>query len=445
MPRSIAMLGLFSLLASGCAPFKPVLVSAPIRVGDVPGGPVTRNESLAGWSFVIDPGHGGNERGAPSALTENSPEADLNLAVGLMLGGMLEASGADVTYTRTADVPAADTYVALKDDLAMRSAMANRHRPDFFISVHHNSSTRGDYNRIEMYYKLFGSGPSRALASSVLREFGRLYPDFDSSLLAGNFAVLRGLDGEGILAECAYISDTRLAPRIEALSLLKKEAAAIYAGVAGYAESSMPEITARRETEGVFFSVRSHRKITRIGWGWGADFQTSAVNEDTSEITRFVACSPTLDLTITAEDTERRISCFVSARLRRPPGDSPPLLIFAAAETGIPEARFLGSRIMTVENMSPENTLRAIEYEAPRGVIVLEHGEKMITHYFRSATGKKWAENLGRRIGISKIVAGSHYLLNHTSMPALAVRAPVFSDDLLQKIVASSREQFSAK
>ena len=80
--------------------------------------------------IVIDPGHGGHDTGTigPNGLEEK----DLVLDVGRKLGKLLETRlGAEVVYTRKDD-----TFIPLET----RTAIANQHQADLFISIHANSS-----------------------------------------------------------------------------------------------------------------------------------------------------------------------------------------------------------------------------------------------------------------------------------------------------------------
>jgi N-acetylmuramoyl-L-alanine amidase len=84
-------------------------------------------------TVVIDPGHGG---GVPGALGLHVPEKQINLAVALKLGKMIEEwyPSVKVLYTRTKDV-----FVGFME----RSDLANKNNADLFISIHANS-TEGD-------------------------------------------------------------------------------------------------------------------------------------------------------------------------------------------------------------------------------------------------------------------------------------------------------------
>jgi len=79
---------------------------------------------------VIDPGHGGRDGGAVRGIYR---EKDINLAVGLLLGELIEQNFKDVkvVYTRKKDV-----FV----DLDKRAQIANKAKANLFISIHTNST-----------------------------------------------------------------------------------------------------------------------------------------------------------------------------------------------------------------------------------------------------------------------------------------------------------------
>lgn len=86
---------------------------------------------LEGVTVLLDPGHGGDDMGAPGSPLEGFPQEDaLNLSAALAAKYRLEQLGAAVTMTRDTDV----FYT-----LGERMEMLNQQKPDFFIAVHHNS------------------------------------------------------------------------------------------------------------------------------------------------------------------------------------------------------------------------------------------------------------------------------------------------------------------
>jgi N-acetylmuramoyl-L-alanine amidase len=84
---------------------------------------------------VIDPGHGGPDRGmsGPMRGRWKIHEADLTLQIGRKLRDALRQSGVDVIMTRSKD-----TLIALAD----RGRVANENNASLFVSVHINAANR---------------------------------------------------------------------------------------------------------------------------------------------------------------------------------------------------------------------------------------------------------------------------------------------------------------
>ncbi len=89
--------------------------------------------------IVIDAGHGG--KSFPGAVYGGVKEKDINLAVALKLGALLEKElpGVKVVYTRKTDTALGKT---LNEDLTARANIANKAGGDFFISIHANAAPK---------------------------------------------------------------------------------------------------------------------------------------------------------------------------------------------------------------------------------------------------------------------------------------------------------------
>lgn len=87
--------------------------------------------------IVIDAGHGG--KAFPGAVYGGVKEKDINLAVALKLGALLEKElpHVRIVYTRKTDTALGKT---LNDDLTARANTANKAGGDFFISIHANAA-----------------------------------------------------------------------------------------------------------------------------------------------------------------------------------------------------------------------------------------------------------------------------------------------------------------
>ena len=87
--------------------------------------------------IVIDAGHGG--AAFPGAVYGGVKEKDINLAVALKLGALIEKElpSIKVVYTRKTDTALGKT---LNEDLTARANIANKAEGDFFISIHANAA-----------------------------------------------------------------------------------------------------------------------------------------------------------------------------------------------------------------------------------------------------------------------------------------------------------------
>jgi len=115
-------------------------------------------------SVVIDPGHGGDDRGARGR--GGLLEKDLVLDVSRRLAKRLRSHGLEVLETRTGDA-----FVPLET----RTMLANDAEADLFISIHANSAASPKPSGSEVYFVSVDATDerARALAERENRAFGR--------------------------------------------------------------------------------------------------------------------------------------------------------------------------------------------------------------------------------------------------------------------------------
>ena len=178
------------------------------------GGEVTvTGQALGGANVVLDPGHGGDEPGAvgPAGTTEKA----VNLAIAQQTARRLEALGASVVLTRTADY---------RITLASRAAVATSLRPQLFVSIHHNAAPDGprDGPGAETYFQV-ASPESKRASGLVYEELVDAFAAYDVAWVADRDAgakYRRRADGSdyygilhrtagvpAVLAEAAFISN----------------------------------------------------------------------------------------------------------------------------------------------------------------------------------------------------------------------------------------------
>ena len=100
---------------------------------------LAKNNEAGVHVIVIDAGHGG--AAFPGAVYGGVKEKDINLAVALKLGALIEKEipGVKVVYTRKTDTALGKT---LNEDLTARADIANKANGDFFISIHANAAPK---------------------------------------------------------------------------------------------------------------------------------------------------------------------------------------------------------------------------------------------------------------------------------------------------------------
>ena len=110
------------------------------------------------FTVVLDAGHGGHDPGAMGSITR---EKDINLAVELQLGEIIEKNFKDVkvVYTRKTD-----KYLTLQE----RADVVNDHHADLFICVHTNSSPGPAAYGTESY--TLGLAKTKANLDVAMRE-----------------------------------------------------------------------------------------------------------------------------------------------------------------------------------------------------------------------------------------------------------------------------------
>lgn len=215
--------------------------------------------------IVVDAGHGGHDTGTigPKGLMEK----DLVLDVALRLGRMLETKlGAEVIYTRNDD-----TFIPLET----RTATANQHQADLFISVHANSSRDSRARGVETYYLNFTSDPealevaarenavsqnsvfelqdlvkkiamkekieeSREFAAHVQKALhtglsAKTSGVRDRGVKKAPFVVLIGANMPSILAEVSFVSNPADEKKLKTSAHRQKIAESLFNGVSRYA------------------------------------------------------------------------------------------------------------------------------------------------------------------------------------------------------------------
>lgn len=144
-------------------------------------------------TIIIDPGHGGFDRGGVPG--QRISEKDKCLDVGLRLRRLLIANGYRVIMTRDSDV-----FIPLPT----RVAIANAHPGATFVSIHFNCASRAGANGIETYYY---RSDSAGLAQSIHRNVVSSAPSENRGIRQRGFYVLRKTAIPSVLVECGFLTN----------------------------------------------------------------------------------------------------------------------------------------------------------------------------------------------------------------------------------------------
>ncbi len=144
-------------------------------------------------TVVIDPGHGGHDRGGVPG--QRISEKALTLDTSIRLARILKEAGLKIVMTRTRDV-----FVSLPE----RSRLANKFRSAIFVSVHYNSAPRVGAAGLETYY--YGSSAA-ALAARIQYRIVRKLRSEDRGVKRRGFYVLRNTKIPAVLVECGFLTN----------------------------------------------------------------------------------------------------------------------------------------------------------------------------------------------------------------------------------------------
>ncbi|SHH88030.1 N-acetylmuramoyl-L-alanine amidase [Clostridium grantii] len=158
------------------------------------------SSSASKYTICLDPGRAandiGNEVGQSGVLGK-----DINLAVALKAGKLLEAQGFKVVYTRTTDSVAWSSSSSISE----RSKIANDANADLFISIHTNSwsSTAKGY---ETYY-LSSSTSGKELATQIQNEMSLRSDSTNRGISANELNTLKSVNAVAVYTNIGFISN----------------------------------------------------------------------------------------------------------------------------------------------------------------------------------------------------------------------------------------------
>ncbi|WP_144511178.1 SH3 domain-containing protein [Bacillus sp. FJAT-22090] len=181
--------------------------------------------TLQGLNIVIDPGHGGNDRGTTGAL--GTDEKDITLLTAELLSSKLQAAGANVIMTRQSDI-----YV----DLRKRVSIGHQANADAFISLHYDAV---DNSAVRGYTTYYMHSYQKKLAEYVHDGLGDMVSLKDRGTQPGNYLVLRENKQKAILIELGYLSNPTEERNVTTRQFREQATHGIYNGIINYFNSQI--------------------------------------------------------------------------------------------------------------------------------------------------------------------------------------------------------------
>ncbi|MDI7740721.1 N-acetylmuramoyl-L-alanine amidase [Lysinibacillus fusiformis] len=186
---------------------------------------VRKKGTLKGVTLVIDPGHGGNDKGTTGARGTN--EKEINLKTAEMLKSKLRSAGAEVIMTRESDV-----YV----DLRKRVSISHQYAADAFISIHYDATDDSSISGFTTYYT---NSFQRKLAEYVHEGLAKKVTLRNRGVQPGNYLVTRENKQEAILIELGYLSNPSEESIVTTDFYREQATLGIYQGILKYFDAQL--------------------------------------------------------------------------------------------------------------------------------------------------------------------------------------------------------------
>ena len=181
--------------------------------------------TLKGLTIVLDPGHGGNDRGTTGV--RNTFEKSLTLKTAELLATKLKAAGATVHLTRESD-----EYIALRK----RVAISHQYEADAFLSIHYDSTTDMSISGFTTYYTY---SRQAELAQAITNGLDGTLSLRNRGAQPGDYFVLRENRQNAVLIELGFLSNPSEERAVKSASFREQATHGIYNGILDYFNSTI--------------------------------------------------------------------------------------------------------------------------------------------------------------------------------------------------------------
>ena len=193
---------------------------------------VSRQKDPYKYKVVLDPGHGGNDKGTNVGTLY---EKDITLKIVKYMPEFLRYNGCSIVFTREVD-----KWVGVKTDIPN---IVNNANADIFVSVHINAFAQSSkYNGIGVYYfdpNGYQKDERIKLATMIQNEVVKDDGWFNRGLTRDNLWVLKTSKIPCVLVECGFITNPDDRKRMTDDQVLARLANNISNGMAEYLKSQI--------------------------------------------------------------------------------------------------------------------------------------------------------------------------------------------------------------
>jgi N-acetylmuramoyl-L-alanine amidase len=197
-------------------------------------------------TVVIDPGHGGFDRGGIPGQTV--PEKTVALDTALRLQKLLQGAGLRTVMTRTTDV-----FVPL----SVRSAIANAQPDAIFVSIHYNAARRSSAHGIETYSE---NNRGAVLAARIQRQIVTRVSTENRGNRSAEYYVLRNCRLPAVLVECGFLTNPVEAQLALTPAYREQVAEQIAAGIIEQRQFPFPQLVPNPRGR-LVHKTKKHRKV----------------------------------------------------------------------------------------------------------------------------------------------------------------------------------------
>jgi N-acetylmuramoyl-L-alanine amidase len=243
---------------------RQTLFTAMIVAMAIMAGQVRAENSFS--TVVIDPGHGGFDRGGIPG--QKVPEKMVALDTALRLQKLLERAGLRTVMTRSTDV-----FVPL----SVRSAIANSQSDAIFVSIHYNASLRSSAQGIETYSE---NNRGAVLAARIQRQLITRVSTENRGIRSAEYYVLRKCRLPAVLVECGFLTNPVEAQLALTPAYREEVAEQIAAGIIEQRQFAFPQLAPSHRGR-LVHKNKKHRKIADSR-ALGCPFSTRAISSSRS-------------------------------------------------------------------------------------------------------------------------------------------------------------------